>query len=176
MMSGTQNERPPYQDEDELPHDGGEAIAVSAARDARTVMRVAGAPVGPREVTQSRNLALLDPDTAAGCKRYYDAIAARDLESVLDAMTPEYGRHLIDMRNLPDFGAFFLLWCECQGRLARVISSSVRGDSASVAFETDKAIAFAKLRRIGGRWLIDSEQVKQARKISPFQRSKIERG
>ena len=118
------------------------------------------------EIEPSPLLDEADPNPAIGCIRYFNAIAARDLESVLEAMTPEYGRQLTEMRRQPDFGAFFSLWCESQGRLLSLISSSVRGDSASVALDTDTAVVFAKLRRIGGRWLLDSEQLEGARKVS----------
>ena len=173
MMIGIGNERRPYPDDDESASDGGASVAIDP-RDARVTTRGTDVTTTPYDIALERNLTMLDADTAAGCKRYYHAIAARDLEAVLDAMTPAYGRHLSEMRSLPDFGAFFLLWCECQGHLVSVISSSVRGDSATVAIETDKAVAFAKLRRIAGRWLVDSEQVGQVRKLQPFQRMKID--
>jgi hypothetical protein len=143
-MTGTENERHPYFDEEEL----------------------------PRECDGSTTVCAPDPDPATGCRRYFHAIATRDLESVLDAMTPEYGRQLSDVRRLPDFDAFFSVWCESQGRILSVLSSSVRGDSASVAIDTDKAVTFAKLRRISGRWLIASEQVERTRKVAAFHGAK----
>jgi len=105
-----------------------------------------------------------ETDAAAGCKRYFDAIAAHDLDALLDAMTPDYSRQLRDLRRLPDFGAFFKLWCESPGRLCAVISSAVRGNWATVALDLDNALVFARLRLFGGRWLIDSERVTQASK------------
>jgi hypothetical protein len=144
-MSGTENERRPCLDEEEL----------------------------PRECCGSTTVDAPDLDPGTGCRRYFLAIAARDLESVLDAMTPEYGRQLRDIRCLPDFDAFFSIWCESQGRILTVLSSSVRGDCASVAIDTDKAVTFAKLRRINGRWLIASEQVERTRKVSAFHGTKV---
>jgi hypothetical protein len=109
----------------------------------------------------------LDAHPAAGCTRYFRACAARDLEAVLDAMTPEYGRQLSDMRRLPEFDAFFSLWCENQGRLLAVLSTSVYGDCATVAVNTDHTLVFVKLCLIHGCWRIDSERVAVARKASP---------
>lgn len=105
-----------------------------------------------------------ETDAAAGCRRYFDAIAAHDIDAVLDAMTADYSRQLRDLRRLPDFSAFFKLWCESQGRLCAVISCAVRGDWATVALDLDTALVFVRLRHLGGRWLIDSERVTQARK------------
>lgn len=174
MIIGTESERSPVKDvlnQEELPRERGEAVVVSApARRVHVTASIAGAAHPTESCTNAQDdgLPMLDPDPATGCKRYFQAIAARDLESVLEAMTPEYGRQLSGMRRLPEFGAFFSLWCESQGRLVSVISSSIRGDCGSAALETDSAVVFAKLRRIGGRWLIDSEQLERARKVSTF--------
>ena len=111
-------------------------------------------------------------DLAAGCKGYFNAIAARDLEAVLEAMTPDYARQLRDMRRLPEFDALFSLWCAAQGRLISVLSSSIRGDWASAALDTHNAVVLARLRRIGGRWLIDSERIAQPRTRSASEPAK----
>jgi hypothetical protein len=163
---GTEDDSTPCVDA-RLPNQRDTATAASARTpsERETVsIAIPAALMHAANIASSSSFAESAPGPGEGCKSYFDAIAARDLESVLDAMTPDYGRHLRDLRRLPDFDAFFSVWCESQGRFLSVISSAVRRDGATVAFYTDKALVFAKLRRIGGRWLVDSEQVEQARK------------
>jgi len=138
---------------------GDPEVSSAEARNARVPIRINGA----LSAAASRGGTAPDGGPVATCRRYFRAIGARDLDAMLDAMTPEYGVHLREMRRLPEFAAFFSLWCENQGSVVSVISSSVNVDVASVVLDTQTAIVRVALLRIGGSWLVDSEQVERDR-------------
>ncbi len=106
-------------------------------------------------------------DPIAACRRYFDAIVARDLEAVLESMTPEYGGQLRELRRAPDFGAFFSLWCETQGRLVSIVSCTTGGERANAVLDTGETLVRATLRRCADRWLVDAEcELKRHRSVT----------
>lgn len=112
--------------------------------------------------TETRKPAAADHPVSA-CERYFRAVRARDLEAVLDAMTPNYGRGLRAMRNDPDFPAFFQVWCDTQGRRVSMLASTVDGDEATVLLDAGRALVQMHLRRSAERWRVDAEDVQLLR-------------
>jgi len=106
----------------------------------------------------ARQLPGHDADVLDACARYFRAVAARDVEGVLETMTAHYGNALRQMRQWADFCAFFRLWCEAQGQLKRIISNHADGDTATVLADIGSEVVCLDLRRVDGKWLIDAER------------------
>jgi len=119
-------------------------------------------PRGAAERSDARHPAPADHPVSA-CERYFRAVRARDLEAVLDAMTPNYGRGLRAMRNDPDFPAFFQVWCDTQGRRVTMLASTVDGDAATVLLDAGRALVQMHLVRSAQRWRVDAEDVQLLR-------------
>ena len=106
----------------------------------------------------ARHVAGHDADALDTCARYFRAVAARDVEGVLETMTARHGNALRQMRQWSDFCAFFRLWCEAQGQLKRIISHHADGDTATVLADIGSDVVCLDLRRIDGNWLIEAER------------------
>ena len=117
----------------------------------------------PPDAAASRAAAAHEAELGAVCERYYRAIGARDADGVIEAMTARYGGQLRQMRQWPEFGAFFRLWCEAQGTLKRVLARQLDGDSGTVLLDLGGELVRVALRRIDARWLVDSEQSERRR-------------
>jgi len=99
-----------------------------------------------------------DTDVAEVCERYFCAVTARDVDGVLEMMTSQHGSQLRQMRQWPDFCAFFQLWCEAHGQLRRITMSHAEADTAAALLDVESEIVRVSLRLVDGKWLIDSEQ------------------
>ena len=91
-------------------------------------------------------------------REYLRAIARRDSDAVLEAMTESYGRQLRALRHTLDFGPLFELWCLSQGDVPAISRCHVDGDRASVEARGRAVLCRADLRWIDGRWRVDAER------------------
>jgi len=114
----------------------------------------------PQPLAQVGGQAGRGRDTAIAdvCERYFRAVTARDVDGVLELMTSQHGSQLRQMRQWPDFCAFFQLWCEAHGQLRRVITSCAEADTAAALLDVESEVVRISLRHVDGKWLIDSEQ------------------
>ena len=97
-------------------------------------------------------------DPSLAYRSYLDAIARRDIDAVLDALTEEHGQQLRDLRRSRDFSAFFELWCENQSEATVVIGSVIKADHAIVQARSKAVFHRIGMRWMDGRWRIASER------------------
>ena len=105
---------------------------------------------------------------AVAYRSYLDAIAQRDIEAVLEALTDEFGQQLRDLRRSSDFSAFFGLWCESQCNTTVITGFLIKGDHSIVQARGKEIISRICMRWEQGYWRIASERhvcVRSGRKM-----------
>jgi hypothetical protein len=103
------------------------------------------------------SVALKQFDPVRTYRSYLAAIARRDINAVLAAMTDEHARSLRELRAGDDFEPLFDLWCESQSVPVVIMASRIQGDGASLRTRIGKALSTIELRRDGARWRIAAE-------------------
>jgi len=91
-------------------------------------------------------------------REYLRAIARRDSDAVLEAMTESYGQQLRALRHTQDFGPLFELWCVSQADVPAISRCHVNGDCATVEARGTGVFSRVHLRWVGGRWRVDAER------------------
>ena len=106
----------------------------------------------------ARHVPTLPPsDPVYVYRLYLAAIARRDIDAVLAAMTEENARCLQDLRARDDFEPLFDLWCESQSAPLVITASRIQGDRATVRTCSGKTFTTVELHRVGPRWRIAAE-------------------
>jgi hypothetical protein len=101
--------------------------------------------------------ALAIPDPMRAYRAYLTAVARREFATVIAGMTEACARQLLDLRDMPDFGPLFDLWCDSQHEPVIVTRCAIERDVATIDVRSRRTVGRVTLQLVDSAWRIDSE-------------------